>query len=381
MQEPTHLSHTDREILRQIDKLEQPSRAALAKALGLTPPTISERVSYLVEAGIIEEIGVANSTGGRRAKILAIKSDTGAMWLVDCGSVHARLGLADANCNLLAEKEIEVAVGDGPQATLDLILENLQALHSERLPGHRVLGIGMGIAAPLDRESGEIDSASRMPGWNGFNIRKYLEEAQNVRAVVANDANVMALGQFAQHPQQRNLLTVKAARSVGAGIIVDGNLVLGATGGAGDLAHARVPDADSEWPCACGNTGCLDTLVSGEALCRKWREQGQGNTLADLITGARNNHPIATNLVRQAGRRLGQALCSIVGILNPDTVALGGLLSTSEVFVMSIKSALYDGCHPIITRNLQIVTVESGDNCQLIGAAHMLRREILSATL
>lgn len=369
------LTPVHHEILHLLTTLPTPTRVDLAQHLGLAPSTVSLRVQELIERGLVEESGSASSRGGRRARILSVRPTAGVLQLADLGTSHARLGLADANGTLLHSTEVPLDVALGPEVTLTSVLTLLEELRTDLAHTSPLAGTVIGLPAPIDPARGSVDSASRLPGWNGFPLVEHVERTTSAPALLENDANLLALGTHVARPGDATSITVKAGNAIGAGIVIDGNLLRGATGAAGDLAHARVPDG-SDLPCACGNTGCLETVASGMALTRAWkRRTGATGTLSDMLTEVHNGDPIATNLVREAGHLLGSTLCTVVGVLNPDAVHIGGLLSTSEAFVAAVRAALYGGCHPLITRSLEITTT-SGADAGLLGAARLMRTHV-----
>src|SRR5690606_19201888 len=154
---------------------------------------------------------------------------------------------------------------------------------------------------------------SRMPGWSGFDVGSWLEDALDVPAVVENDANAMAVGEHFGHARRtRHSVSVKAGTAIGAGILVDARLYPGASGAGGASRPTRIPAA-AHTECSCGNRGCLETGPSGAALARRLREQGHDvAATADVLALVRDAEPVATTLARTAGRHLGAALCTVV---------------------------------------------------------------------
>jgi predicted NBD/HSP70 family sugar kinase len=211
-----------------------------------------------------------------------------------------------------------------------------------------------------------------MPGWNRFPVRDWFEERFAVPVAVENDANCMAVGEHSVRPvEHRQSIMVKVGSGIGAGVIVDGRLYRGATGGAGEITHVRV-EAAQDTPCSCGNTGCLETVASGAALVRILRERGLPVAgTEDVVRLALDADPEATRAVRQAGRYLGQVLAANVNFFNPDAVYLGGILSTLEPSVAAVRSQLYEGCHPLVTQHLVIERTSLGADAGLAGAGQL----------
>ncbi|CAM3505605.1 ROK family transcriptional regulator [Isoptericola cucumis] len=367
------------------------SRADLARELGVAPSTVSGRVTELIDAGVLDEGGAGESRGGRRPRLLRLRPDGGHVLAADLGGTHARLAVMDLTGRLGAVREVPIEVADGPEAALAAILEEgadlaapsaaSSAASSDAAPGARsaLRGIAIGLPGPVDVVTGRVESPARMPGWNGFAVRDWLAERAGVPVLVDNDVNLMALGEHFSYPRRvEHSVTVKAGSGIGSGLIASGRLHRGATGAAGDITHSRV-SAAGEIPCSCGKLGCLETIASGAAIVRQLRAQGLDvTTTADVVRRAGDAEPAVTTLVREAGRHLGEVLCTVVNFVNPDAVFLGGALSTLEPFVASVRSQLYEGCHPLVTKNLVITRATTGPEAGVIGAGRLVVQHVLA---
>ncbi|WP_285102508.1 ROK family transcriptional regulator [Promicromonospora sp. MEB111] len=380
----------EREILVLVSSGRARSRKEIAESLGIAPSTVSQRVQAMLAAGALEETGEGESSGGRRPRALRVPGSTGYLGVVDVGGTHARLGILRHGGELATTTEVALAIGDGPEPVLAQVTAALRELAatvaapdgigsgsggtgSGTAPGGRLLGVGISLPGPVDVAQRALDSPSRMPGWSGFDVGSWLEDALGVPAVVENDANAMAVGEHFGHARRtRHSVSVKAGSAIGAGILVDDRLYRGAGGAAGDITHTRIP-AGGDTPCTCGNRGCLETVASGAALVRQLNEQGYDVAgTADVLALVRDAEPVATTLTRTAGRHLGAALCTVVNFFNPGAVYLGGALSTLEPFVSAIRSQIYEGAHPLMTRDLVIAPSGLGADANLVGVGRLL---------
>ncbi len=371
--------HTE-QILDLIDSGTATSRSELSRALGIAPSTVSLRVTELERRGLIIESGVGRSSGGRKPRILSLRTGTDFTIVADLGGQHARIGRVDLAGVLHETATFPVRISDGPEATLKL----LSAAFAEMIQSapdatsSRLRGIGIALPGPTSEDFGGVELPSRMPGWQGFSVRDWLaQDFPDVPIAVDNDANLSALGEhYAQLTAEQHSIMVKAGTAIGSGIIVRGALYRGATGAAGDVTHTRISAAASE-PCSCGNIGCLETVASGAGLVRQLRALGVGvETTADVIQLARDGHPLATTLVRTAGTYLGEVLSSVVNFFNPDALFLTGGMASCEPFIAAVRSRVYEGCHPLVTRNLRIEAASTGPDAGLLGAAHLVRERV-----
>ncbi|SEE93653.1 ROK family transcriptional regulator [Ruania alba] len=373
MARPAATASTRDRILMLIGSGRARSRGDLADALGSSPSTVSQHVQALINAGLIEEGEARESSGGRKPRELRLVDGDEHMGVIDLGGRHARLGVVRRGGTIVATREVPVDLRQGAPAVLAAVGDGVQQLLAEAHVDGRLIGTGIALPGPVDVLRRAVESPSRMPGWQGHDIGALLEETMGVPAVVENDANAMALGEhFDRAHPVRHSVTVKAGTAIGAGVVVDGQVYRGAGGVAGDITHTRV-SAAGETPCSCGNRGCLETVASGAALAGLLAGQGYPvETTADVLALVRDADPVATTLARTAGRHLGEVLCAVVNFFNPGAVYLGGALATLEPFVSAIRSQIYEGAHPMMTRALVIEPSRLGADANLAGVARIL---------
>jgi predicted NBD/HSP70 family sugar kinase len=234
------------------------------------------------------------------------------------------------------------------------------------------MGLGVGLPGPVNFTDGCVVAPARMPGWHGFGVRDWLAARLDLPVAVDNDANLVALGEF--HTRNRgpeHLVVVKAGTGIGSGVIAAGVVHRGANGLSGDVSHVRVPAAGDS-PCACGNTGCLETIASGAALVRSL---GVSHT-ADLVELTNNADPRATAALRQAGEQLGAVLSTVVNFFNPHAVLLTGRLASIERFVAAVRGTLYERCLPMATQNLEVAVASTGADAGPLGAGMLALQQV-----
>ncbi len=339
----------------------------------MSASTVSQHVQSLLEKSLIEEGPGAASSGGRRPRELHLVGNTALLGMIDLGGAHARLGIARRGGGLTATTEIPISLGDGADRVLTQTAHALRKLAD----GTPLAGAGIALPGPVGIPNRGVSSPSRMPGWGGVDIAALFEAEIGVPVVVENDANAMALGEhFARSPRATNSVTIKAGTAIGAGIVIDGHIFRGAIGTAGEITHTRV-EAAGALMCSCGNRGCLETVSSGAALVRLLREKGLDvSSTADVLTLVRNADPEATALAHTAGQHLGEVMCAVVNFFNPDAIYLGGALSTLEPFVSAIRSQIYEGAHPLMTRDLDISPALLGADASLVGTSREINESL-----
>jgi len=349
------------------------SRAEIARVTGLSPTTVAQRVDVLIDAGYVREAGMGVSQGGRRPRALEVDPTTGVVCAVDLGSQHATFGLLDLSGRLIATRRERIDIAEGVEPILTWMVGVADALvadHAE--PGQRLRGFGIGVPGPVDSRTRTLVSPSRMPGWNGVDVAAAVTDLTGLPTVVDNDANLMALGEHGLDRSVADLVFVKVGSSIGCGVIASGSLHHGHHGMAGDISHVTVPDAPPVL-CSCGRTGCLDAVAGGRAIVRALRDAGvQVDSVDDVLALARDAHPLATRMLREAGTRVGRVLATIMNFFNPQRLVLGGILGEAEAFVAGVRSAIYLECLPMITDELEIVVSQAKEQAGILGAGGLV---------
>jgi predicted NBD/HSP70 family sugar kinase len=367
-------------VLSLIASGQAVTRTELSHQLGAAASSVSLAVHQLIGQGLVAEDGLESSKGGRPRKVLRIGHTDSYALAADLGGAHARIGLVGSGGARTDVATVPFDLTQGPDACLDVLADAFAGL-STRATG-TLTAVGLSLPGPVDLTQSWVDSPSRMPGWHRYPIRQKLTERFGVTAAIGNDANMMAVGEDALHPaDSKYSITVKAGTAIGAGIMAEGHLYIGAGGAAGDITHVRVLEA-GDIPCACGNTGCLETVASGAGLQRILAEKGLpvGST-EEIVELVNAGNPVANLAVRQAGSYLGQVLSANVNFFNPDAVFIGGILSTLEPFVAAVRSQLYESCHPLLTRDLRIERISLGADASLVGAGLQALQLSLAETL
>ncbi len=357
------------------------TRGALQQATGLSRATVGQRLDRLFRAGWLREGAggpVESPLGGRPSITLEFDGDHAVVLAADLDTRHARAAVLSLTGEILAEHSGTLVIEEGP----DLVLAELGRWFGELLekagqrPGE-VCGIGLAVPGPVDSATGRVVQPPMMPGWDGYDVTGRLSRALTehtgappVPVLVDNDANLMAYGeQRAGHPDCAAFVLVKVSTGIGAGVVVDGSIYRGIDGGAGDIGHIRV-GADAL--CRCGSYGCLAAVASGGAVARRLASSGvpaaSGSDVRDLLAAG---HPEAAALAREAGRRVGDVLATVVTLLNPGVLMIAGDLAGTP-FLTGVRELLYQRALPRSTAHLDVVTSRLGERAALIGAGALV---------
>ncbi|WP_434316554.1 ROK family transcriptional regulator [Leifsonia sp. P73] len=356
------------------------TRAQLAELTGLARSTIAVRIDSLTESGLVAPAGDDVSTGGRPPARIRFNPDSRVVLGVDLGATHGVVALADLAGTITSSESRRLRISDGPEAVLDWALETAERLYAATgRPLGDLVGVGVGVPGPVEHSTGLPVNPPIMPGWDRFDIPAYVRRVFDVPVLVDNDVNLLALGEHAlAWPDQSELLFVKVATGIGAGIISGGRLQRGAQGSAGDLGHVRVPFT-SETPSHGARDADLEALASGPAIARALTAAGiPAETSDDVVALARTGNAEVLQAIRQAGRDLGEVVATCVNLLNPSLVVVGGSLSqVGEQLLAGVREVVYQRSTPLATQHLTITQSRSGETGGAIGAAIMVIQDTL----
>ena len=361
---------------------EPRTRADLVAASGMARSTVAGRIEELLGTGLVAPTGEASSSGGRPASTFVFDPSSRVVVGVDLGVSHAHVAVTDLRNQVLAEELEDLQISDGPEAVLGRITAMAAGLleHAGRTLDD-VAGTGIGLPGPVEFSSGQPVSPPVMPGWDRFDVPGFLGRTLPGPVLVDNDVNIMALGEHAElYPDVSDLVFVKVASGIGAGIISGGALQRGAQGAAGDLGHVAVPDGNQTL-CSCGNLGCLEAVASGSAVARQLHERdAEVRTQGDVVALVRAGDTTAIQAVREAGRDIGSVLAGVVSLLNPSVLVVGGRLSgVGEQLLAGIRESVYRRSLPLGTHHLRIVSSVCGMRAGIVGASVLVTDTLLSA--
>jgi predicted NBD/HSP70 family sugar kinase len=288
------------------------TRAEIARATGLTRPTVSSLVAELVDEGIVVEVGPGSSAGGKRPTLLAIDPTARQVVAVDASSRPIRGRLVDLGGAILAEGSMPPAAGDAAVDAVATLISDLAGRATAPL-----VGVGVGTAG-LTTEDGVVVEAANLD-WHDLPLRDLLQDRTGLPVVVANDADAAVLVELGSLPPDRHdLALVQVSAGIGAGIVVGGRRLVGGRAAAGEIGHLVI-DAEGS-PCSCGNRGCLETVASVPNLIRL----AGGDPAApppDLATLVATDPLRAEAAIAVAAAGLGSVLAHLVAILDvPDLV-------------------------------------------------------------
>jgi predicted NBD/HSP70 family sugar kinase len=375
-------------LVRQLASVPGMSRAALAETVGLTKSTISMLVRELMDEGWLSESAL-RTTGalGRRATPLHIDGSRLALLGADLGITAARMVATNLLGEVLAEQELPYSDASDATSCIRQMADGLQALAaSEALATRTVLGVGVGLHGVVDDATGILQHAPHQ-GWRnidvGSQLRALFEGTQlsGLPLFIQNEANVAALAEleFSGESGTDPLIYLSINYGVGAGIIVNGRLLTGLYGFAGEVGHTILQQGGPL--CSCGRRGCADALIGLQALMDEVYGKLQPSTpeqLERLFTQADAGDEHAARAVQAAGHNLGVLLNNLWVAFDPMCIVIGGAaLRLGERLIAPGRRVLDDCAEATQLAAPTVRTPHFGHNAIAIGGAAMARHYLM----
>ncbi len=294
---------------------------------------------------------------------------------IDFGHMHVRVAVATTDGKMLATAYAVVDV-DGAADQAIAVLRQLvdRVLDDADLHRSTLLGAAAGIPGPLDLDRRVVQSPTILRSWVNRPVGAELEQALGLPVDVYNDADMGAIGEmhFGVARGYRNFIYVKASHGIGASVVINGQLVRGVTGIAGEIGHTRLPESTNR--CRCGNQGCLESVISTTEV----REQLAHTHLADLRSHMNLTEiatdPIGGKVLTDAGRIVGRVLADGCNWLNPEAIVLGGELGASgEPFADGVRESVARYAQLATAEAVTIHTAQLGELAELSGAIAVAR--------
>ncbi len=357
-------------VLRERGRISQ---ADIARVTGLSRTTVHTLVSELKDSGMAQEVEarVPDGRGGRPAVLLVLRDSSLAVVGIDFGHSHVQVAVADLVHNLLAERRCDLDVNHHAREALDTAARMVgEVLAEARVERKSVIGAGIGIPGPVDRSRGTAGSATILPGWTGLRIGSEMRERLALPVEIENDANLGALAELTWGAGREcsNFAYIKVASGIGAGIVIDGRLLRGASGTAGEIGHTTLDESGAL--CYCGNRGCLETVASGPAIIQLIGPlNGEVPTLSRIVELAVAGDLRCRRAISDAGREIGVAIAGLCNLINPERVIVGGLLSrTGEVLLQPMRESIRRHAVQAAAETLDVRPAVFVERAELLGS-------------
>jgi glucokinase len=311
---------------------------------------------------------------------------------VDFGATNIKVGAVSDDFKVLKEIVLSSRRYPTPEAFVEALKDAVSVLSSELLLSRSSLrGLGAGIPGLTDSKHGITHILVNMPAeWHGFALRKFMEKKLGLMCEIDNDVNVVALGEWklGAGSNTNDSLYITLGTGVGGAVVANGRLVRGAAGVAGELGHMIIkPDGPV---CGCGNRGCLEALIGTTAIIRKARAaiRRKKTIMARLAATKGSLTPALVSLAAGAGDAsakkiwaelgadLGLALSSLVNVLNPEKIVIGGGISGAwRYFAPAMMAILKKIPFKVSSGSCTVLRAKLGDKAGILGGALLIREK------
>lgn len=272
---------------------------------------------------------------------------------IDLGGTNIRFIVYDKDNDLFTNyKKHKVTKFDKVEEEVNknLVQPLREIVNEQRKHGNCLRGIGLSVAAVFERDTGNIVEWSNNPKYKGFPMRKYLEDLFHVVVYLEDDANAAAFGELwkGASKNSENFVYITVGTGIGCGIIINGKLLYGSHGWAGELGHIYVTD-DKDCICSCKKEGCLQAVSSGTAIVKRYKKLSEReNKSCELIRETREvvhlaeeGDETAVQILASAGNAIGKAIANIAVLLDVSLFVLGGgVIANGDIFTEYINKGI-----------------------------------------
>lgn len=310
---------------------------------------------------------------------------------IDIGGTFIKIGVVNEEGSILKSVSIQTNVTEGPQQAVKRICTAIEKLIKELTFKYSdFIGIGIGIPGLLNTKEGLIISSPNLPGWEYYPLRNDIQlKLLGMPAFVENDANAAALGElyFGAGTDSNNLICLTLGTGVGGGVVVNGEIMHGENGVAGELGHITLFPNKGRI-CNCGNEGCLEAYVGSNGIVKstldiieEYPESILNNYLKSpsvitpklIFESAEDGDQLSSRILMEVGTYLGIAVSNFVNLFNPGIIVLsGGVANAYSYFYPQIKSELQKRAFDMPAKNVQIIKSRFGKEAGILGAASIV---------
>jgi predicted NBD/HSP70 family sugar kinase len=364
----------------------------LCKSLKISLPTCIVLLNDLISSGYVKNIGIGESSGGRKPNLYSLPEDRFYVIACDFARFSANIVILDCH-NKFVTPVIQIDTHiDDPLMVEKLYKASYQLINDYHISEDRVYGIGIDMPGLINSKTGinyTIKDKRRQ------NIGRDLKPKFNKLVYIDNDARMHAQGEFHFGAARdfKDAIIIHWSWGLGLGIFVNGQLCSGKNGFAGEFSH--IPIVENGELCICGKRGCLETIASSNTvigrvkqgfaenalstLINKFKDSPEKVTPEDVINSAREGDEFCIAILNEIGSAMGKGLSYIIQLLNPEVIVLSGPLSRAKQYILSpIQQSLNRFCLEKISESTLLVISDSGDRSALLGTSEMIFQKVFT---
>lgn len=369
-------SSNDEKTLNVIRRQGPIARIDIAKITNLTPATISNITTKLLELGLIVEDHIGESRGGRRPLLLKVNHLLAAVIIIYIASEKVTGYVLDPQYKILG-KDSKIIKDKKKEDILEIILHIIHNCRKMVTVSVRAAGV---VLCDSVRTNPRIAAAIPAISWESRLVKEMIEAKAGLPVIIEDDVKALSNEEYnhGSVKDTRNMILVKVSRGISSSIILNGKIYRGVTHSAGEIGHTTIDIAGPK--CSCGNYGCLEALASEAALVNtvvKAIKEGQDSSIYNMTDGrlenvtpemiyeaANHNDEVAIRTMRQAARYLGIGIANFVNLFNPEIVAIdGGIVNgrqyIEDVIRQTITARSFESCNSFLKIRFLTTTIEN----------------------
>lgn len=308
---------------------------------------------------------------------------------VDVGGTNVKIALVDFDGKIIYSNTVPTRAEMGYEAGVNNIKQAIKELMSETGESAKTIeAIGFGLPGQIDYKEGIVKNLPNIPGWINIPLAKIIEDEFSIPTRLDNDVRCAALGElnFGAGKGCENLICITVGTGIGSGIVLNGRLVRGASNAAGEIGHIKM-DMTGGPLCGCGDYGCFEAYASGPAIVTmakeyisggksaKYKEMATDGIITPYIVAqaALQGDAVSIQIFKQMGKIIGTGLASVINLLNPEKIIIGGgVADAGSILLDPIKATITDRAMPIQANAVQVVPAQLANTAGVIGASLLI---------
>ena len=373
-------------IVRILQQREVCTRAEIAKMMGLTQASITKLVAYLIDMGIVSEVGIVKGNGNRRSIGLRLNAEKNLVIGVKFSRHVFAIGVFDISGKLYTQSETEFSLDENTGKVLTAMKDQIRKLLDEY---ENVVAIGLALPGPYLRKEGRIAMVTRMPSWHNINFIDEFKNEFDKPVFIEQDANAGALAEwwFGDHGRPLSSLTYfLVGEGVGSGVVDHDSLLLGYQGIASEVGHISIDFNGSA--CECGNKGCLELYCSTMALLKKAEKElpelfkekyeNRSEAVSRIVEAARKGNEKAVRVLQEIATYIGYGCVTLINAYDPEIIVIGDSVSQGDEFLLpTIKKIVEERTIPEVSSKVRIEISRLKVDPTLYGAAAIATDRVL----
>lgn len=376
------------QILKYLSDTEKAFISQIAQGVGLSVPTTTKYLEKLEKDGLVWKSGKVEVSHGRRPVQYRLNEDAAYFIGVDPKKNTLEISICDLTGKIVREFKEDIPFENTPEMMEHICSRCDNIMVGSGIDPEKIKTVAFNLSGRVNPKTGFSHTVFNFESQDEP-LAEILSQRLSRKVLVENDTRAMAYGELHSVIKNRykDFLFINIGWGIGLSIIIDGKPYYGMNGYSGEFGHTNA--YDNEIMCHCGKKGCLETVVSGRALCSQFTERvkkGESSVLAkdilkgksirdtDIIYAADHDDTLAMEVIENAGKELGKHIANLINIFNPEAVIVGGSLGLAgDFFLQALQLSIKRYSLRLMSKGLDIIQSELGEKAGVTGACLLAR--------